>query len=199
MIAPESARLDKRHLVEGNVLEAKERFYELAQSQVRHVDNNGMREWLESAFVQFADKNVKMEEINAVAVIAHNYDEWTPDDTEKWLRSLEIVINDSAFKINGQDFSDVMSFIVEHEVYEMWLTAKRGAGRGLTQNQRHSLARRKEYLMAVEQGKGEHLLDYHRLRAAERGEQGLRTQKECTEAFEFAKKRLEGKQQTTQE
>ena len=159
-------------------MEAKEKFYELAKAQTRHVGNDGMREWLESAFIQFADKNVKMEEINAVAVIAHNYDGWTPDDTEKWIRSLEIVINDSAFTINGEDFSDVMPFIVEHEVYEMWLTAKRGAGRGLTQNQRHSLARRREYIMAVGQGRGEHLLDYHLRRAAERGGQGLQKQKE---------------------
>jgi len=73
------------------------------------------------------------------------------------------VVNKDAFKIKDKDYSDVMPFVIEHEIYETWLNAKKGAGSDLTMKKQHILALRRAFLLAEQQGLSEKFLEWNSL------------------------------------
>jgi len=87
--------------------------------------------------------------------------------------------------INGEDFSDCIPFIVEHDIFEAWLSAKKGAATSLDVSKKHLLARRREFLIAEQQGLGEKL---HRFQMAV----NPADKKEYDEALVYAQKRNPG-------
>ena len=72
---------------------------------------------------------------------------------------LSIAINENAFTINGEDYTDLIPYSIEHEIYEAWLTLDKGWRLNL--KERHLLARRKQYEIAMRDGKAERLLEFH--------------------------------------
>ena len=84
----------------------------------------------------------------------------------------------------NKDYSDLITFSVEHEILEVWLSGKKGVGPKLSDNKHHLLSRRKQYFLAEEQGLGDKLFEWHMLLNSEAKE-------ECEGALECAKKKVE--------
>ena len=179
---PENARFEKRYVIEGDMMEAKEKFYELAKSRIQHLNNAQTVEWVKTGI------GVGHEASAGCVVAAGN--KMTPEgNVEKWVEGLEIIINDDALA----GFEDIVPFVVEHEIYEIWLTSKKGAGENLTPRQMHLLSRRKQYLAAEEAGKGERLLEFHTREALKHGKEPPLLKQECEEALAYAKRRIEAR------
>ena len=111
-----------------------------------------------------------------------------------------IYVNEDDFRINGEDFTDVIPVSVRHEAFEMWMYVKNGwslsppperIGRGHRVAVAHGLATREEYRYAFQIGKAERYLEYiknwsMRLPEAER----RRFIAENEEAYKRAKSQL---------
>lgn len=48
------------------------------------------------------------------------------ESIEKWIDGLQIVVNKDAFIRDDEDFSDLIPYAVEHELYELWVKSKPG-------------------------------------------------------------------------
>lgn len=143
---PESSYLNEPHKIEGKMKEARRCFYELAQDKVKYLNSQQIAEW---------KKNITGEEgyiTSASYIINYNTTETEDGDFDKWINNLEIVINTDVFKINGEDYSDLIPIFLEHDIYEAWLTAKKRAGSKLDLKKKHLLARRQELRLAEELG-----------------------------------------------
>jgi hypothetical protein len=151
------------HFVEGPMAEAKAAFYELAKSQVKYVSEAEIKAVVHAE----GGRSIWRRAPRDVAIFIMNTKErpgLDGDDTDyKWIESLDILVNKDALSIQGEDFSDIAPFIIEHEIFEGWLSAKKGTGPDLSVDQKHRLARRREAAMAVEHGKAERLLKYTQL------------------------------------
>lgn len=85
-------------------------------------------------------------------------------DMRKFVNSLQIVVNtgilDEFSQEYGEDASDLIPCLVEHEIFEAWIAVKYGVGGGMGREMRHMLARRREAYIAVKQGLGEKWFEY---------------------------------------
>ncbi len=176
---PESSFLDPPHEVEGPPKEARESFYELAKDKIRYLTNEEILKWYEDMFGR------RQYSIPAAAYIIGSKKE---KNFEKWIHNLEIIVKKDAFNIEGKDYSDILPFVLEHEIYEAWLSGKRGTGPKLSVDKKHLLALRREYLLAEQQGLGDKLLEWDTLTGFK---DKSRTESEY--ALRVAKKQLQGK------
>jgi hypothetical protein len=104
---------------------------------------------------------------------------------EKWVIALEISINRDFF---GEEHADLIPYAVEHEIYESWLWAKRGFHHPESSEVNHLLARRRQFEMAMKDGKAEKLLNFYKDKSPE-------SASELQYAYERAKEKQ--KRQTT--
>lgn len=176
---PETSILLKPHKVEGSMVEAKESFYDLAKSHIRYLTSQEIVEWHKKISGR---KNYLT---TASYIVSRKSDVSEGGDFEKWVDALEIVVNKDVAIINGEDFSDCIPFIVEHDIYEAWLSAKKGAVTSLDVGKKHLLARRREFLIAEQQSLGEKL---HRFQIAV----DPANRKEYDEALVYARRRNSG-------
>jgi transcriptional antiterminator Rof (Rho-off) len=140
-IIPDSARHAK---------ETRDRFYKFARGRIIFLDSQEY-DFFETRFLGCA--------LQAFAsfAIAHTTLENTKD---REVTGLLIAINKDAFKIDQEDYSDLIPFSTEHELYELWLTLTEG--QRLDRKNMHLLARRKQYEIAMRGGKAERLLEFQR-------------------------------------
>lgn len=150
---PESAKIEGGHEIKGTPKEARLAFYELAKGKIKYVDHDGMLKWHKDVH--------ERENYWSSASLAMAITELQGEDTdEKWINNLEIVVNMDTFHFDDKDYSDLLPITIEHEIYEAWLSAKKGAAARLDVEKKHLLAIRREYLLAEEQGLGDRLLEY---------------------------------------
>lgn len=86
--------------------------------------------------------------------------EVTDKGLEEWIDGLQIVINQDVFQKDGRDFSDLIPYAVEHELYELWIKSKPGFGVKETQKA-HLLARRKQVETALRDGKLDKMIEFY--------------------------------------
>ncbi len=173
---PESSIINDPHKIEGPMKEAKKSFYELAGRKVKYLSWDEIQKWHKETTGR--DCYVT----TASYILGCNTNVTEEGDFEKWINNLEIVVNKDVFTINGKDFSDIIPFILEHDIYEAWLSAKKGVASGLDVSKKHMLARRREFLLATEQGLGDKLFEFQM--AINPGNEA-----EYRYALEYAKKR----------
>lgn len=175
---PESSFLKPPHKVEGTPREARASFYELAKDKVKYLTSEEILKWRKETFGK-SDISI------ATYIIGGSN---TENDFNKWIYNLEIVVNKDAFNVKGKDYSDILPFVLEHEIYEAWLSGKRGTGPKLSVDKKHLLALRREYLLAEQQGLGDKLFEWDTLTGFK---DKSRTESEY--ALRVAKKQLQGK------
>lgn len=177
--------------IKGDMRQAKTTFYNIAQAQIRYLNENEMAKWqadhgrpgkvtTQSYSIGYNNRNVLDvdEEVAPLVQQMLSSNDKTVDQvlmefgdkiyerhTEKWINQLDIVVNKDLFekiKIHtGIDYTDIIPYGLDHEIFEAWLIAKKGIGSTLSINKKHLLARRREFLLAEKDGKGEKLFQFH--------------------------------------
>lgn len=176
---PEIPYTKPLHRVEGPPKEARASFYELAKKRIKYLTNEEFMEWdperTSPAFLMVTPKS-RVEQ----------------GKLEKWIDDLEIIVNKDAFKIKDKDYSDLIPFVAEHEIYEAWLKVKKGAGSELERKKKHLLAQRRAFFLAEQKGKGlgNKLLKWSKLIAPNNINNNIKHIKECEYALKVAKKQL---------
>jgi len=154
---PEYSRLETPHQVEGSPKESKQSFYELAHSRTRYCTQEEHLKFEKEVWGD--DWQVS----SAMYVIDRNDGIATNQDEETFVNALDISINKDFFQFEGEDYSDLIPYAVEHEIYELCLYAKRGY-RVQNSQSRHLLARKRQFEMAMRDGKAERLLEFYKKR-----------------------------------
>ncbi|MEK7203202.1 MAG: hypothetical protein AAB653_02690 [Patescibacteria group bacterium] len=158
---PEYSKLDKPHKIEGAPAEAKKSFYELARSRVELV--------AEPEYFRFK-KDVFGKDYwryPSAAYILSRDDRITEDSVKRFVDTLDIKVNKDFFFLEGEDYSDLIPYVVEHEIYESYLWSKKGfyqpkSNKAKHLSDTHLLARRKEFELAMQDGKAERLLEFYK-------------------------------------
>lgn len=176
---PESSFIKPSHKVEGPPKEARKSFYEFAKHRIEYLTNEEIIKWDK-------DRGGRQERKHpdpALYVISTG-DHEEGNNLERWVSNLEIVVNKDAFKIQGKDYSDLIPFVLEHEIYEVWLDAKKGAASTLDRQKQHILAHRRAFLLAEQQGLGDRLLEWAKLTDPD----NIENIEQCEYALQTAKK-----------
>lgn len=176
-------KLEKPVIMSGLIPEDKSFFYDLAKSRIMYQTRRENRAWQK----KYRDMPG---ETTATCVVAFFNSIGIDGGVEKWVDKLTIVVNggliDKLSRKLDEDFTSIIPYIVEHDVYEAWLSAKRGAGQSLEVSDKHLLARRREFLLATQDGLAERLFSF--LMAVNPA-----SEEECRNAMEYAQRRLHGK------
>lgn len=155
---PDSSVLDTPHKIEGEMPIAKTCFYDLAKNKTKFLTDDQMKMWQEVY-------NGKLFSISPASYILSMVERDTlGGGFDKWILNLEIVVNKDAFKLMGKDYSELIPIVIEHEIYEAWLSAKKGVASTLDVGMKHRLARRREVRLAQELGLVEKLLEWYSAR-----------------------------------
>lgn len=171
---PESSYLPEPHKIEGAPKEARERFYEMAKSRVFYATRDEM--------VEFGKQTSGEDESTTTALYVRlPRKEFTEEGIEKWIDGLQIVVNKDAFQQDGEDFSDLIPYAIEHELYELWVKSKRGISAQETEKA-HLLARRKQAEMALHDGKLDRMIEFY-----------TKLNPECSKELEYARQKAETK------
>ncbi len=149
----ESSAPPQLHEIVGDPLSAKESFYKLAASNVHYMSSYEMFMWK-------IENDMRLNLSPGSFAISVRYNNSNPGDVKRWVASLDIVINKDMFLIKGEDFSDCIPYVLEHEVYEAWLFAKKGIGSSLNEETRHLLSTRHTFLTATRDGVGDRLYEF---------------------------------------
>ncbi len=148
---PESSFINPPHEVEGTPKEARASFYELAKDKIKYLTKEETEKWISKV----AEPEIPIKTGAAIMRARKT------KDFKKWVKNLEIIVNKDAFNRDRKDYSDLIPFVVEHEIYEAWLTAKKGVGFELGLDKQHLLARRRQYLLAEQAGLGDKIFEWH--------------------------------------
>ena len=166
---------------EGTPKKARATFYKLAKKRIRYLTNEEFIK-LDKATGGYPEP----EEISPAFFGPFPGSHVEQVKLEKLVDILEIAINKDAFKIKGKDYSDLIPFVAEHEIYEAWLKVKKGAGSKLKARKKHILAQRRAFLLAEQRALGDRLLEWSKLIAPD----NTRYIKECEYALKTARKQL---------
>ncbi len=153
---PKYSKLGQTHKVEGVPKESMQSFRELAQSRVRVCSQEEYNRFQRD--VLGADSQTTYPEAMFLVSVANVVAE---EHIERWVEALDIRVNRDYFIIGEEDYTDLIPYEVEHEIYETWLQAKRGV-KPTNSHMIHLLARRREWEIAAKDGKIERLLEYRR-------------------------------------
>ncbi len=161
----DSSRIEPPHEVEGKMHQARRSFYELAKSRVRFLNSQEFKRFQtehrnDSNYLTCASYDLSRAFVRNIKGRI----------VKKWVTGLEVVVNEDIFRINGKDYSDLIPYVLEHEIYEAWLSAKKGFGHNTRIYDKHLLALRREFLMAEQQGKGDRLLEFNIILDPERSD-----------------------------
>lgn len=182
---PESSVVNPPHKVEEDFQTAKENFFELARSKVRYLSAEEFADWVKS-MVGDADIRVGA----GFTPFWMTFKESEDGSQERFIENLEIGINKDEFIIDGESFEDLIPFVLEHEIQEAWLNAKRGYLDGSSaatpegMHTKHLLAERKEFFLAEKAGLGEKLFRWRMNKFPD-------LEEECRLAWDSAKKKLQ--------
>ncbi len=159
LFAPESTHVNPPHIIEGISTEAKQSFYDMVRSRVH------MRDW---------DEHMGHEKLTSLTqdspcafFLLGTEDVNIGEDLQRWVSVADVAVNIDYFTYYAgehtqpEDFTDLIPFVIEHEIYEMWLIAKKGM-KPTNTDDIHMLARRKESEMAAEQGKLDRLVEFYK-------------------------------------
>lgn len=148
---PPSGILENPHHIGRDIIEAKKSFWELAQSRTHYRT--------QEEHIAF-EKSVFGDDWQVSSAVYVNSSGWSGDesDPEQWITGLEISINKDFF---GEENKDLIPYAVEHEVFEAWMWLKRGIKTQSAQAN-HLLARRRQFEMAMKDGKAEKLRDFYK-------------------------------------
>lgn len=128
---------------------AKADFWELAKSRIFYRTDAEQLAFVKRLFGEDSQRRY-------TAVYVREVGTSGPEpDPEKWVTGLEISVNKDFF---GNDFADLIPYAVEHEIYEAWLSVKRGLNPSL--EKQHLLARQRQFEMAARDGKAEKLRNF---------------------------------------
>lgn len=152
MNIPESARLGVLHHIDNDMIEAKKSFWELAKSRITYRSQAEHLAYQKLIFGE--DYNNVNTAVYVCAPVAYQ----EGDSVEKWVAGLEISINKDIF---GDDYQDLIPYAVEHEIFEAWLSCKRGL-QPKTLQEKHLLARRRQLEMAMADDNADRLLDFYK-------------------------------------
>jgi len=156
---PQSSYVNPPHRVEGPMKEARESFYELAKSRIKMMTAEEFSKWVRDAVGES-----KLENGVALNMFWSKLKKEGSITVEKLIENCEIGINKDAFVIDDKSYLDIMPFIVEHELYEAWLNAKKGLMADAFEQEdlmkKHLLAERKEFLLAEQAGLAEKLFEF---------------------------------------
>ena len=155
---PEIPYLDPSHKFEGPPKEGGKSFYEFAKHRIKYLTKE--------EFIKFDRDTGGFPDEEHISPAFHIIDPESlqeGDNLEKWVDRLEIAVNIDTFKIKGKDYSDLMPFVAEHEIYEAWLRAKKGTASTFDREKQHILAQRRAFLLAEQQGLGDRLLEWSKL------------------------------------
>jgi len=183
---PESSFVNPPHKIEGSMHEARESFYELAKNKVRHLNHEQFTDWVHK---NIGEGKMGRAFSNSPAIVFFmNDNNKEEQNVEKYLKNLEIVVDTSKFNLNGKDFTDILPFVIEHEIFESWVRSKKGFLEEKefseeSRNRAHLLALRKQFLLAEEAGKGGKMFEWFMLLAP-------RKEKDYISAWESARKKL---------
>ncbi len=150
---PESSYLPEPHKIEGSPKEAKEHFYEMARTRIVYVTKEEM--------VEFGKQETGEDESTTTGLyIRLPREKTTKEGVEKWIDGLQIVINKDAFQQDGKDFSDLIPYAVEHELYELWVKSKKGKSIQRT-DKAHLLARQRQVELALRDKKLDKMIEFY--------------------------------------
>jgi hypothetical protein len=120
----------------------------------------------------------------------------------KVIENPAVYINAGVFVLDGEDYSDLIPFVVRHEIVESWTYAKTGyslspppphIGNERRATFAHGLALRKEYEYAFESGKADRLLEFIIKFITKYAGNSPSAIRENQEAYQIAKERYERK------
>lgn len=169
---PKSAVLRQPHKIGDCMSEAKASFFDLAMKNIKYMSSSKIIKWHKKT------SGRKNYETTASYLISSN----TNEDGEKLITSVEIVVNKELIKELG--YEDCIPYIIEHEIHEMWMLAKKGYSSIMTDvNTRHLLARRREFLLAGQQGLSDRLFELQM-------EVNPENEREFQDALAYSKKHL---------
>ncbi len=173
------AQLERPLEIKGGSEFDKISFYHLARNNVIYQTRDENRNWNKQL-----GRNVETAASNNIMTSIKGTEEGS---IRKWVKSITVVVNRGLLlekgRAAGEDYLSLIPYLVEHEVYEAWLTAKKGAGSDLSQEKKHLLARRREFYLAVKEGLGERLYRF---------QMSINPSKkaEYDDALDYAKRRL---------
>lgn len=152
---PDYSYLTTPYKVEGIIWESKKSFYELALKRVRYLSANEHIRFEKDVFWDDYEISTAVYILDRNNVITSEWDE------EIFVNALDISVNKDAFYLNGEDYTDLIPYAVEHEIYEIWLFTKKGL-RVQNSKMRHLLARRRQFEMAHKDWKIDRLMDFYK-------------------------------------
>ena len=179
---PESSFLDLPHKVEGSPKEARESFYEFAKDKIKYLTQEEIEEW-RNRVAKITGREIDIPA--ATAIISFKEEK----NFGKWIHNLEIIVNKDSFNIGGKDYSDLMPFVLEHEIYEAWLNAKKGTASTIDEKKQHILAHRRSFLLAEQHGLGDKFLEWFKSIDPDNSQ----NIKQCEYALRVARKQLHKK------
>lgn len=155
---PKSSEISPPFELKESMNESKKSFYDLAKSRVRYLNSKKFSDWVyEVTGNRDLEKGIALN-LNWPKIIEEDGIE------KKIVENLEIVVNKDTFHLDGIDYKDIIPFVVEHEIYESWLSAKKGIlGERFDRddiNLKHQLALRREIELAEGVGLAEKLIEW---------------------------------------
>ena len=138
----------------GNIPKDKAVFYELAKERITYQTRAENIAW--NKVLKGKDN---IETTGSYIINARKIENDNDSSFSQFVGGIEIVVNQGLFEdlsvIVGEDYCDLIPYLVEHEIYEAWLVAKGGVGRCLSGESQHLLARRREFYLAALDGNAE--------------------------------------------
>lgn len=156
---PQDSFLDKPHKIEDPSTESKLSFFDLAKSRVQMLPEEEYCRFEQEVFGDTHPKNTGMFVLSSRTeqrLLPFLPRKKTP---KEFVDALDIKVNQDAFIVDELDYSDLVPYTIEHEVYEAWVSSKVGYQPKDGQTS-HLLARRKQFEAAMADGKAERLLEF---------------------------------------
>lgn len=139
--------------IKGDINQFTRKYYILAKNKVKIVNSKDYYDFEEK---YFGDKK------GITASYNISYEGIEENNFMKMkIKNLQIILNRDSFTLDGEDYSDLIPYIIEHEIFESLLFVKPGyKTRDLDKN--HLLARKRQYSLAKQDGKLDRLFEFHK-------------------------------------
>jgi hypothetical protein len=161
---PKSSYLSVPLKISGSIILMKKEFEALAMSRIKYFDRIEFLDYLGEII---EDDRIRDGFIASPAISLANVKIKKKGHLQgRFLENQEILINLDGFSISGEDYADMLPYVIRHEIEEGWLKTKKGCLEIKTCKQevrtrtiRHTISERRTFLMAERDGKGERLFE----------------------------------------
>lgn len=135
--------------------ECKKNFIDFAKQRVIFFEKTEVADQFKQGWLrkEYGHTTLKERNIGPGEVLIKGLHNSTKLGTQK-LTDFKIIINKPSFNIDGEDFSDLIPIVIEHEAYELWYSCKKG----YSPIEPHCLAIIAETRLAIEIGISEEKL-----------------------------------------